>query len=334
MNQDARKLEKRKRRAERIRIEKHRQRFRPVVTGADDRAPVISGPANPGLTMERASRQIQRLIERSGLRDPAEINRLLAGHVLDRGSEHGDECNAGERAQDLAFKAMEATDAGEALELCSRALELDPDCVDARVTIGRLRARTPGMLVNALQDAIEAGERSLGDTFFSENRGHFWGMVETRPYMRARYDLALLLLKLGQSKEAIQHMEALLDLNPNDNQGVRDTLLACYLEADDRAGAERLIEQFEDDSSAVFRWGRALARFLAGDLRAAQAARAEAREANAFVEPCLTGRKRLPAQLPDHYSPGHESEAWHCAHVLHEAWAAHAEALAWLREPS
>ncbi len=31
--------------------------------------------------------------------------------------------------------------------------------------------------------AMRAGERKLGEEFFEENRGHFWGIFETRGYV-------------------------------------------------------------------------------------------------------------------------------------------------------
>jgi hypothetical protein len=30
---------------------------------------------------------------------------------------------------------------------------------------------------------VAAGERSLGPKAFEEDAGHFWGILETRPYM-------------------------------------------------------------------------------------------------------------------------------------------------------
>ncbi|HXY17585.1 MAG TPA: tetratricopeptide repeat protein [Gaiellaceae bacterium] len=69
--------------------------------------------------------------------------------------------------------------------------------------------------------SVAAGERALGPRIFAEGAGYFWGLVETRPYMRARAALAALLWKLGRREEALEHARELLRLNPNDNQGIR-----------------------------------------------------------------------------------------------------------------
>jgi len=54
----------------------------------------------------------------------------------------------------------------------------------------------------------------------------------------------------------------MLDLNPNDNQGIRYFLLALYLTRGDPDGARRLFDQYDDESSALFQWSRVLERHL------------------------------------------------------------------------
>ena len=68
--------------------------------------------------------------------------------------------------------------------------------------------------------ARDAGRRAgAGPAFFKENAGDFWGLIETRPDVRARAGLANTLWSLQRRDEAAQHYRALLALNPEDNQG-------------------------------------------------------------------------------------------------------------------
>lgn len=135
----------------------------------------------------------------------------------------------------------------------------------------------------------------------------------------------------GRIDDAIVELEALLDHNPNDNQGLRDPLLGDYLRAGRLEQARTLLLRYEDDSSAVWAWGRTLERFLYGDQLAAQRALGQARACNRHAEKYLAGTKRLPARQPETYSPGAESEAVVGGEFLGEAWAAQPEALARLR---
>ena len=238
---------------------------------------------------------------------------------------------ASEEAQELAYEAMEADDPNTAVSLAMRAVELDRRCVDALVILAHGGSDSQDELIEKLEKAVWMGERALGDDFFEENRGHFWGLIETRPYMRARQELADMLHDAGRTDDAIAHYEDMLDLNPNDNQGIRYFLLAFYLTRGDLDGARRLFDQYDDESSASFQWSRVLERHLAGDEVKAVILLAEARKDNAFVEAFLTGKKRMPRSLPDYYSPGEESEAKHVAVSLRPAWKEHRASLGWLK---
>ncbi len=177
---------------------------------------------------------------------------------------------------------------------------------------------------------MQAGERSLGPKFFAENKGYFWGVLETRPYMRARLDLAQSLLTTGRTEDAVRHSEALVELNPNDNQGVRDILLGCYLSRDNLAGAQRLLHDYQENATAIFAWGRVLQRFLSGDLPGAQRALRKARRQNRFVEKYLTFQRPLQADMPESYALGSDEEAIICLTYLSGARADHPLATRWL----
>ncbi len=235
-----------------------------------------------------------------------------------------------ERAQELAWDAMEAPTKARARALSRRALELDPDCVDALVNLAGLDSKTPEQAIERLKEAVAAGERSLGANYFRQNKGDFWGLLETRPYMRARHRLADMLLDAERLDEAIGHLEAMLDLNPNDNQGIREILLGAYLEVSNLDGARRVLTAYAGDCGAVFAWGRVLERLLLQQFTEAEAALATARTGNRFVELYLTGAKKLPRTMPGMYSLGSMEEAQLCLESLSGAWAEHPQALFWL----
>jgi tetratricopeptide (TPR) repeat protein len=240
------------------------------------------------------------------------------------------EADAKDEAQQIAFDAMDAPTEAQARRLAKRALKLDPDCVDALIVIVDLDAHTERERLEGLQRAVAAGERSLGDKFIRENTGHFWMLIETRPYMRALEVLAQAYRVHGMRADAIGNYEKMLRLNPNDNQGVREPLLGLYLEYGDLKSAARLLKQYEEDGSAGLAWGRVLERFLAGDPEGAAAALKGARRANPHVELFLTELKPLPKELPELFSVGSEGEAVMCLNYMGGAWAEHGEAVRWL----
>lgn len=236
-----------------------------------------------------------------------------------------------EEAQDLFYDAMDAaTDDGE-FALLQKVLTLDPGHTDALLVVLRHRPLEQGDEIEVLGKIVAVAERRLGPNAFEKYAGSFWGFHETRPYMRARSQLATSLQAAGRMDEAIVELEAMLELNPNDNQGLRYALLSCYLSLQRLDGAARLFEEHDEcEWNTVFAWGRVLERWLAGDTPGAQQALVVARTQNGHAEAYLKSHKRLPKHLPDSYGPGSKEEAQCFAESLRMMWHAHPKALAWL----
>ncbi len=286
------------------------------------------------MSMEKTMRELHQALESQNFSSEDDMHAFMNDFNARGGSPlptAGGTRTASERAQELAYEAMESDNINTAVELAMQAVELDRRCVDALVILARGGSDSQDELIENLEKAVWMGERALGEDFFEENRGYFWGLIETRPYMRARQELADLLNDAGRTDDAIAHYEAMLELNPNDNQGIRYFLLAFYLKRGDLDGARRLFDQYDDEGSASFQWSRILERHISGDETKAVALLAEARKDNAFVEPYLTGAKRMPRSLPEYYSPGEESEAKHVAVSLRPAWKGHRKSVAWLK---
>ena len=290
-------------------------------------------PAPARVRMEPMMRDLHRVLKEREFGTIEEANaflQTLTGTGLTEALQHTAPPSPREQAQELAYEAMEARTDKQARRLVQQALALDPDCVDALLLLAEMGAATPEALMTALEKAVAAGERSLGAAFFAENKGYFWGIAQTRPYMRARFDLGHLLMSAGRLEEAIRHFEGLLELNPNDNQGVRDFLLGCYLSVKNLADAQRLLQDYKNDASAVFAWGRTLERFLSGDSPGATRALREARRRNRYVEQYLTMQRPLPTEAPETYCLGSDEEAVFCLEALSGAWADNPLAATWL----
>jgi tetratricopeptide (TPR) repeat protein len=151
-----------------------------------------------------------------------------------------------DQAQDLMYQAFKVADAHERVNLAKKALEISGDCADAYVVLAE-NAPSLDAAFEYYQKGVAAGERALGPLVFQEQAGHFWGLLETRPYMRAREGLAHVLWLMARQEEAVSHLEELLRLNPNDNQGVRDPLASWLLCLDrDEELARLLLDRSQD----------------------------------------------------------------------------------------
>ena len=259
---------------------------------------------------------------------PILMQRGLAGiHDLLRGRQ---ERTPLEEAQDLMYDAWEATRPEDALALVRQALELSPDCADAWSFLAGVASSSAEKRAY-LEKAVAAGVRALGPEMFEENAGHFWGIFETRPYMRARHALAIALRESGDVSAAIEHFSDMLRLCEGDNLGVRYSLASCFLEADRGADLKQLLDRFPDEDSASWAYSRALLAFRdAGDTERSRKQRDIALASNRFVPSYLTGKKKLPGRLPEYIGIGDENEAVAYADENLRVWKASPGAIEWL----
>jgi len=233
-----------------------------------------------------------------------------------------------QQAQQLVYDAWEAATDEEERDLMQRALKLNPTNVDALLYVLDGAGLEDAEEIQALRSIVAAGEKDLGPKPFKRFAGSFWGFIETRPYMRARQRLAECLRACGGLEEAVAEYEAMLALNPNDNQGVRYHLLPCYLILRRLEAAQTLFAKYDEcNFNAPFAWCRVLQHFLSNDLPGAGQALARARKQNPNMQIYIKGHRELPRELPHAYSPGSKEEALCFAHVLRAAWEKYPEAL-------
>ncbi len=177
---------------------------------------------------------------------------------------------------------------------------------------------------------MKAGERALGKEVFEKEAGHFWGMVETRPYMRARLGVAQCLWALGRLEEAISHFQTLIRLNPNDNQGIRYILAASLLEVGDIDALQQLLDQY-DEPTAEWLYTKALLAYVRqGDGAESRKLLKDALNHNPHVVSYLLGERKLPRELPERIGFGDKSEAVSYAAEFGNGWHNIEGAVDWL----
>ena len=237
-----------------------------------------------------------------------------------------------EEAQDVMYEAWQATTRAKRVKLAKKALSISPDCADAYVLLAEETATSAEEALRLFAEGIAAGERAIGPEGFKEMEGNFWGLLETRPYMRARAGYASTLWHMGQKDKAIAHYQDMLRLNPNDNQGVRYYLLELYQDIGDDDALEALIKRYHKDYSANWFYTEALLLFRRqGAGKRANKRLKEALAQNPHVPKYLLGQKKLPKQHPAYIGFGDENEAVDFASTAIPFWLQTPGAIEWLR---
>jgi tetratricopeptide (TPR) repeat protein len=282
-------------------------------------------------TLEKSIAEIHRLMEEREFKSLDDANAFLQGMVSSGKPLQSSPRTPLENAQDVMYKAWDASGKSRA-ELARKALGISADCADAYVLLAEETARSLEEAQKLYEQGMKAGERALGPRAFKEGIGHFWAILETRPYMRARFGLAQSLWARGEKKEAIEHCSEMLRLNPNDNQGIRYFLAQCLVEEGEDKNLERLLDQYPGDCAASWLYTRALWAFRReGESKRANRFLKEALKVNRFVPAYLLGNKKLPNRLPPYIGLGDDSEAVEYAAEVVVLWRKTEGALAWLK---
>jgi yecA family protein len=235
-------------------------------------------------------------------------------------------------SEDLMLQAQMAPSRQQAAHLAKQALALDPNNLDIYTFLASCSPNSKDA-IHWLVQAVAAGEKVLGESFFIENTGHFWLIHETRSYMEALSELANTYLEANQFARAIECYEKGLVLNPNDNQGLRHILIGAYIRAHELEKADALLNTYEDDLSAFMRFSKLLIRYIQeGDSPAARALKADATAYNKHVPVYLSGKHKIPANLPEYFGIGDKNEAIIYAHVHRDVWRNTMGAIGWLNK--
>lgn len=239
-------------------------------------------------------------------------------------------------AEQMVMLAWQADDPYRHIDLVTKALKLCPWCADAYGSLALAAKKHPRMALHLRRLALAAAEFALDADWGQDLRQayaeNYWSHVATRAYMRARSGLAETLADAGALEEAVDHLEELLKLNPNDDQGLRYPLAEHLLLLGRDERLLELIEECAGEASAFVGFNGALLAFReGGDCPESRMVLAAARQANPHVVGYLLGDRAPPPATMKIYEPGGDDEAALYVACTAEAWRASEGALDWLR---
>ncbi|QUL55618.1 SEC-C domain-containing protein [Paenibacillus tritici] len=271
-------------------------------------------------TISRKVKEIYNYVEEYGMAGEADELIALNGPGTPK-----------EKAQALLGKAMEANSAKRRIQLAEKALEIYPDSPEAYLILAE-ESENEQDARELLKAGIAAGRRELGELYFTKNKGDFWGLYETRPYIRICQSYAESCWFGGNAEEAAEMLEHILELTQDDNTGARYLLTAVYLYSNQLKEAERIIKDYgEEDAAAAFAYDRMVLEFKKNGITSQlKMLYRVARGVNKHVPDYLLGVKRLPHNLPDFVGMGDSNEAIEYVIMHSRLWAGVPDLLKWM----
>ncbi|MEP6805935.1 MAG: hypothetical protein ABI892_15510 [Flavobacterium sp.] len=235
-----------------------------------------------------------------------------------------------EQAQNLVYEAFDLP-AAKARQNIKKALKLDSNCIEAYEFLGSIED-IEEIAILFYEKGIKIGKENFKGDFLEKNKGRFWYIHETRPFMRCLQHYSDCLYSMGKPKEAVAVLEEIINLNENDNQGVRDQLLLYLILLEENKKFEKYAQMFKEDDSTFSLFNRALFAFKTeGETDNTNKQLQEAIKQNKFVVTKLLSKKPI-INSSDYYSWGTEEEANYYAEFAKLIWENTNKATLWLRK--
>jgi tetratricopeptide (TPR) repeat protein len=216
-----------------------------------------------------------------------------------------------------AIEAWEAGDDETAEKEYRELIATFPEFIDVHHHLALLLDET-GRRPEALRiwgQVVDLGLRVLEGGFTRGEDLLPWGILDNRPFLRAYHGLAIAWLEDGFVKPALSIFNDILDMNPNDNQGVRALAIHCNFLLDQPEEVLVICDRYEGDSMEQVLYGRVLALFQLGRRAEAEDALSVAADALPLIAKELAKtRHRKPKDFDYDYiavwSPGQAYYYW------------------------
>ena len=172
-----------------------------------------------------------------------------------------------ETAMDFLELADRAPSEKKRLQLIDKALELEPDNIDAQLIKLQHGKLSPWEKLRETKNLLDKARHRLEeDGYFSKDCiGRFWGIQETRPFMRAYCSYVYHLFNDGQMYRAMQGATEMLKLCQDDNLGVRYMLAHIYAHFEDEKGMNKLYKKYPEPNSVHFALPQSLLQYRLGN---------------------------------------------------------------------
>ena len=198
----------------------------------------------------KMNNMIKEFLENTDIESEEELNEAFGKFI--------EQYNAGEieyentpldEAYELLEEAENAKTMKEAKRLAKKAFETSNACFDAKLFLADLEENS--LKSNKILDeGLKFEKKRLEEEgyFDKENIGSFYGIFETRPYIRGLYVKASNLCNDGKYKKAIEVCKEILKLNESDNTGSRYLLMALYAIIEDEKSMLDLYKKYKENN--------------------------------------------------------------------------------------
>ena len=208
----------------------------------------VSGSMNPKLF-----EALNKFMEEKKPQNEKEANKFMQEFIeLYNNDKLNYEYSPAVKASEILEKVEDAKSDEERIKLAHEALEIDANCLEAKIIIAVNQDRPIKVLSDVDSALKEERARLKEEGFFDkDNIGEFYGIFETRAYIQNMYHLAHMYANAGMIKRSIDVAREVIRLNENDNTGVRYLLMGLYAYLEDEVNMKKLYNKYREENVLI-----------------------------------------------------------------------------------
>lgn len=150
-------------------------------------------------------------------------------------------------------KAYDARTNKDTIKYLKESLKLNPNNLDSERYLIELTEKDNFKRLNMYKKLASKEEKKLKkEGFFDDDCvGIFWGIIDTRPYMRIKMDVMKMYSYLGMYSKAIDEGFDMLRLCENDNMGVRYPLASLCVLVERFDLANKIFKKYPEETTLM-----------------------------------------------------------------------------------
>lgn len=194
--------------------------------------------------------KLEKFLEGKEVKSEEEMDKLIAEFVATNDISGLDDIENMPMAQAYEWleRAENAKTEKTQIKYAKKALEICPECIDASLFLAVLK-KNPFEMIRNVEEAVEQERKRLEkEKYFTKDYiGVFYGVFETRGYMRGMDMLLRMYADKGMTTKAIEVAKEILKLNENDNMGARFILMSLYALREEEKELKALYKKYSYD---------------------------------------------------------------------------------------
>ena len=152
-----------------------------------------------------------------------------------------------EKAYEFLDRANEALNEGEAIKYIKKALNVYPDCFEAKIMLASYEDN-PLKVLNMIEEAVNGERKRLNEEGLLSNNLKLINTIDIMPFIHGLYNLAYLYAGCGMINKALELAKETVKYDKEEITKVLELLMGLYAYREDGSNLNKIYKKYNEDN--------------------------------------------------------------------------------------